>query len=78
MDNQSISKSSQKSREKKKTEVPLYRGPVTVLTIPAFQTCTQSALIRANNKPPVELVVAYFMPKSDSRGIRKTFGIRCL
>ena len=42
----------------KKTEVPLYRGPVTKLVIPAFQACMQSALFRANIKPPVELVVA--------------------
>ena len=29
-----------------------------MLVIPAFKACMQSALIRANNKPPVELVVA--------------------
>ncbi len=28
-----------------------------MLVIPAFKACMQSALIRANNKPPVELVV---------------------
>ncbi len=55
-----ISRSNQKSQEKKKTEVPLYRGPVTTLAIPAFQTRTQTALFRANNKPPLEVVVANF------------------
>ena len=29
-----------------------------MLVIPAFKACMQSALIRANIKPPVELVVA--------------------
>ena len=29
-----------------------------MLVIPAFQACMQSALFRANIKPPVELVVA--------------------
>ena len=46
------------SQGKKKTEVPLYREPVTMLVIHAFEACMQSALIRANIKPPVELVVA--------------------
>ena len=41
------------SQGKKKTEVPLYRGPVTKLVIPAFQACMQSPLFRANIKPPV-------------------------
>ena len=31
-----------------------------MLVIPAFKACMQSALIRANIKPPVELVVANF------------------
>ena len=57
-DGSNISKSSQKSQGKKKTEVPLYRGPVTTLAIPAFQARTQTALFRANNKPPHEVVVA--------------------
>lgn len=29
-----------------------------MLAIPAFQASTQTALIRANNKPPLEVVVA--------------------
>ena len=29
-----------------------------MLAIPAFQASTQPALIRANNKPPLEVVVA--------------------
>ena len=33
-----------------------------MLVIPAFKACMQSALIRANNKPPVELVVANLVP----------------
>lgn len=28
-----------------------------MLVMPTFQTCMQSALIRADNKPPVELLV---------------------
>ena len=31
-----------------------------MLAIPAFQASTQTALIRANNKPPLEVVVANF------------------
>lgn len=53
-----ISKSSQKSQGKKKTEVPLYRGPVTTLAVPAFQALTQIVLFRTNTKPPLEVVVA--------------------
>ena len=29
-----------------------------MLAVPAFQARTQTALIRANNKPPLEVVVA--------------------
>ena len=31
-----------------------------MLAIPAFQARTQTALFRANNKPPLEVVVANF------------------
>ena len=39
-------------------EVPLYSGPVKVLAIPPFWASSKKALLRANTKPPVELVVA--------------------
>lgn len=43
-----------------------------MLVIPAFKACMQSALIRANIKPPVELVVANL----DTFYIRK-WRLRC-
>ncbi len=57
---ENISRSNQKSQEKKQTEVLLYRGPVTTLAIPAFQARMQTALFRANNKLPLEVVVANY------------------
>lgn len=40
-------------------EVPLYSGLVKVLAIPPFWVSSKKALLRANTKPPVELVVAH-------------------
>lgn len=34
-----------------------------MLVIPAFQASTQTALIRINNKPPLEVVVANLVKK---------------
>ena len=48
----------QRNQEKKIQEVPLYSGPVKVLAIPPFWASSKNALLRANTKPPVELVVA--------------------
>ena len=42
-----------------------------MLVIPAFKACMQSALIRANIKPPVELVVAN-LNKSKNKGVPKS------
>ena len=53
-----ILKSKQRNQEKKIQEVPLYSGPVKVLAIPPFWASSKKALLRANTKPPVELVVA--------------------
>ena len=38
-----------------------------MLVIPAFQACMQSALIRANNKPPLEVVVANLESRSSKK-----------
>ena len=46
------------NREEKILVVPLYSGPVKVLAIPPFWASSKNALLRANTKPPVELVVA--------------------
>ena len=39
-----------------------------MLAIPAFQASTQPALIRANNKPPLEVVVANLELKKEATG----------
>ena len=44
-----------------------------MLVIPAFKACMQSALIRANIKPPVELVVANLATHKGSRENRLSF-----
>ena len=41
-------------------EVPLYSRPVKVLAIPLFWASSKNALLRANTKPPVQLVVVDF------------------
>lgn len=41
-------------------EVPLYSGTVKVLVIPPFWASSNIALLRAEFKPPVELVVDDF------------------
>ena len=48
----------QRNREEKIPVVPLYSGPVNVLATPPFGASSNKALLRANIKPPVELVVA--------------------
>ncbi len=53
-----ISKSKQKNREKKIQGVPLYSGQVKVLAISPFGASSNIALWRADNKPPLEVVVA--------------------
>lgn len=57
MQYRNISMNSQKSQEKKKTDILLYRGPVTMLATHAFQTRTQTAFFRANNQPPLQVMV---------------------
>ena len=49
-----ISNSKQKNRE----GVPLYSGQVKVLAISPFGASSNIALWRADNKPPLEVVVA--------------------
>ena len=46
------------NRDEKIRVVPLYSGPVNVLATPPFGASSNKALLRANIKPPVELVVA--------------------
>lgn len=54
----SILKSRQKNHRRKIQEVPLFSEPVIVLVTPPFWASSKKAIFRANNKPPVELVVA--------------------
>lgn len=54
-----IQKSRQKKRKKKIQEIPPYSGSVKALAIPPFGAGSSIALWRANNQPPLEVVVDY-------------------
>ena len=52
-----IKEQEEEHQGKKMQEVPLYSRPVKVLAIPLFWASSKNALLRANTKPPVQLVV---------------------
>ena len=52
-----IKEQEEEHQGKKMQEVPLYSRPVKVLAIPLFWASNKNALLRANTKPPVQLVV---------------------